>query len=989
MKKKNLISILLSILFFAVPLHLVMAQELRPKFKSKVVVVQFEEDIAIGEGAAKTNLAKFDHTGSKYGVYRIERVFPFLDYVEPTPRTAKNLSALRRTYYIRYGAQADPEQVSEELSLSSGVVYAEPVPVNRIHRSVVRADPNDTKYQEQTYLKHMRFPEAWDIIKSEDASDPIIIAIIDDGADWRHEDLLTNVWTNEDEIAGNGIDDDRNGFIDDIHGINLGNGDATNNDPSAPSVGNDHGTPVASVAGAVTDNAAGIAGAAWNAKLMHINTLCQVKEAGEVGEICGGYEGIVYAAVNGADVINTSWGFPTEDKELRMINQSLDFVTDSGALVVASAGNENINADTGLGYPQAHPRVLSVGATKKDSRERADFSTYGKTVGVFAPGVDIIAAAPDNKYNLETGTSFSAPLVAGVAALIKARFSEISPDSLREQLRLSSESMDAENPSYAGYLGRGYVNAEASLQPPKFPAVRVKRWSWKDDDGDHQIDPGDEVTINVTMVNYLVDAQQLMLELIEAKDYPHIMIGEAEQSVGLLRGGDSTEVTFRFTVSEDVPANRKAMFYVRIRDGAFTDVADALQFFGINRRMALLHTAFKALYLSTDGDNWTNKSGWDVNTVPTIEQMADWHGVLAFRGQVDGLDLRFNNLVGSLPPELGQASGLSSLTLSENFITGSIPPELGQLSDLEHLDLRANSLSGSIPPELAQLLNLGRLDLENNSLSGVIPSALGQLSNLETLNLAGNSLAGSIPSELAQLSNLETLDLGGNSLSETIPMALGQLSNLQELDLWNNSLTGLIPPSLGQLSDMEQLDLGSNSLSGPVPPELGQLSELTLLNLSQNSLTGRLPRSLLQLKKLLSLNFSGQELCAPEDEEFQAWLKGVSLVLGPTCGVSTAISKEDGSLPETFAILGNYPNPFQQTTRLMFDLPRESRIRVEVTDMIGRQVLTVPDHTVAAGWGKSVELSGRSLPAGFYLYRLIADSPSERSVQVGRFVRIR
>ena len=963
MKKKNLISILLFVLSFTVPLHLSVAQELRSKFKAQVVVVQFEEDTTIGEGAARTNLAKFDHTGARHGVYRIERVFPFLDYVEPTPRTAKNLFALRRTYYVHYGAQTDPEQVSEELSLSSGVVYAEPVPVNRIHRSVVRADPNDTKYQEQTYLKHMRFPEAWDIIKSEDASDPIIIAIIDDGADWRHEDLLANLWTNEDEIAGNGIDDDRNGFIDDIHGVNLGNGDAMNNDPSAPTTGNTHGTATSSVAGAVTNNSTGIAGAAWNAKLMHINAVCQVGE--EFGEICGGYEGIVYAAVNGADVINASWG-TFGDKRLRMINQSLDFATDHGALVVAAAGNHGINADTGLGYPQSHPRVLSVGATEKDSRKRAIFSQYGKTVDVFAPGVDILTASiSEDKYHVETGTSFSAPLVAGVAALIKARYPEISPDSLREQLRLSSESIDTENPSHAGYLGRGYVNAEASLQPPTLPAVRVKHWSWKDDDGDNQIDPGDEVTITATMINYLVDAQQLTLELIEAEDYPYIMMVEAKQSVGSLGGGDSTEVTFRFSVSEDVPPIRKPRFYVRIRDGAFTDVADAFQFFGINQRMSLLHAAFKALYLSTDGENWRDKSGWDINTVPTAEEIADWHGVITVRDQVDGLDLTLNNLKGSLPSELNQAQGLRILKLSGNPISGPIPPELGQLSDLEYLDLSESFISGSIPPELGQLSSLRSLDLWNTSLEGQIPPELGQLSDLEYLNLADNSLSGSIPPEL------------------------GQLLSLRSLDLWNTSLSGQIPPELGQLSNLESLVLGKNIFSGSIPPELGQLSELTLLDLSGNSLAGGLPRSFLQLKKLVSFDFSGKDLCAPEDDEFQAWLKSILVVVGSTCGVSTAISTEDKSLPESFAVLGNYPNPFRQTTHLMFDLPWQSHVRVEVTDIIGRHVLTVPGHTVAAGWGKSVELNGRSLPAGFYLYRLVAESPLGHSVQVGRFVRIK
>ncbi len=959
MRRNNSLLPFLLVVFFTAPVQLSVAQKLSPKFKSQVVVVQFEEGIVIENGTVKANLAQFDHTGTKYGVYKMERVFPFLDHVAPTPRTAQNLLALRRTYYVYYGAEADPGRVSKEFALNEGVVYAEPVLINRFYESITRTDPNDPKYQEQTYLKHMRLPEAWEIIKAEDASEPVVIAIVDDGADWQHEDLAKNVWTNEDEIANNGIDDDRNGVIDDVHGANFGDGNPMNNDPTAES-GNSHGTATSSVAGAVSNNATGIAGAAWNAKLMHINVFCQTKG------VCNGYEAIVYAAVSGADIINTSWGAFAGDREFRMIAQSLDFATDSGALVVAAAGNGNKNADAGLEYPGGHPRVLSVGATERDSRKRASFSEYGKTVGVFAPGVNIITATPENEYdNFRTGTSFSAPLVSGVAALVKARFPDISPDSLREQLRLSSENMDAQNPDYAGYLGRGFINAEASLRPPTFPAVRVKHWSWEDDDGDSQIDPGDEVTINATMVNYLADAQQLVIELMEAEPHPHITLVAAEQSVGVLRGGDSVKVKFRFSVSADVSPGHEARFYVRIRDGAFMDETDALQFFGINQRIDLLYTGFKALYLSTDGENWDNNSGWDISAVPTAEQMSHWHGVAAIRGQIDGLALRDNNLTGSIPPELGQARGISALAFTKNSITGSIPPELGQLLELTILDLGMNSLSGPIPPNL------------------------GKLSNLEYFDVLQNSLSGPIPSELGQLSKLKILDLGTNALSGPIPSDLGKLSKLVYLDLGNNSLSGPIPSELRQLPELLSLNLANNALIGTIPPELGQLSKLALLDLSGNSLTGRIPRSFLQLKNLLSFSFSGQDLCAPEDEEFQRWLQAIPLLDGPTCDVSTAISTEDGSLPETFMALGNYPNPFRQTTHLTFDLPWPSHVRVEVTDVIGRHVLTVPDHLVEAGWGKSVELDAGSLPAGFYLYRLTAKSNSEHAVQVGRVIRIR
>ena len=124
-------------------------------------------------------------------------------------------------------------RVSRDFSSEFGVVYAEPVLVFRRHGSVPLEEPNDPQYeQQQPYLELVNLPEAWDLVKAEDASEPIVIAIIDTGGDWDHEDLLANAWVNEDEIPDNGMDDDDNGFIDDVHGVNLNNGDDTDNDPT-------------------------------------------------------------------------------------------------------------------------------------------------------------------------------------------------------------------------------------------------------------------------------------------------------------------------------------------------------------------------------------------------------------------------------------------------------------------------------------------------------------------------------------------------------------------------------------------------------------------------------------------------------------------------------------------------------------------------------------------------------------------------------------
>ncbi len=847
-----------------------------PAYEPQVVVVQFDAGIVVGEGVSKAGLQVFDDLASTFGVHTIERMFPFLDHVEPTPETAQNLAALRRTYYVRYSADDDPRDVAKALMDVPGVTYAEPhgvpVPANRLTGSDVTVEPNDSLYSEQTYLRHIRLPEAWDIVKGEDMNPPVVIAITDFGGDWRHEDLLANVWTNADEIPDNGIDDDNNGFIDDVHGVNLGNRNDADNDPYNPR-GNPHGTHVAGIAGAVTDNGVGVAGAAWNARLMHISGL---------------YPGILYAAANGADVINASWFTSGVD---RTAVQALHLATDMGALVVAGAANDGRNLDDFVYYPPSHPRVLTVGATAKDSRRKAGFSNYGKGVDVFAPGVDIVTTAPEGEYALSVeGTSFASPLVSGVAALVKTRYPDISPDALREQIRLSSENMDAENPGHAGLLGRGYVHAEAALQPPVFPAIRVKRWSWTDSDGDKEITSGEEVTITATMVNYLTDARQLSIGLTAAESYSYIDITTAEQTVGRLASGDSTEVTFRFTVAPDAPPNRRVRFYTRIRDGAFVDEPDQFAF-GVNRGLDVVHAALRSFYVSTDGDNWNNNTNWDITTVPSLSELSRWHGVSVRLGWIDRLDLGANNLTGMLPAELGNLSGLRYLQFGDNALTGEIPRELG--------------------------------------------------------NLLG----------------LESLFLG------------------------NNTLTGEIPSELANLSQLQHLYLRSNALSGTIPDEFGNLPQLQNLNVSDNAFTGRLPRSLMQLTNLMFLHFGGQDLCAPADDAFQAWLGSIPSRSGPTCrGI---VSIEDESLPQALVLHGNYPNPFRHSTRLTMDLPWPARVTVEVMDVMGRRVLTVPSVDLAPGWQRGIDLSGASLSSGLYLYRVHASSPKGSVVQVGRFVRIR
>ena len=929
-----------------------------PEYRPGVVVVQFAPGIAIANKGAASGLEEFDRRAARYGVHMIERVYPFLDRVEPTPKTRRNLLALRRTYYVRYSAGAAPADVAQDLAAAAGVMYAEPVPVYRtqaLHSR--RVDPDDPRFGEQAELRLLRLPEAWDEVRGDQASPRVVIAVVDGGAEWNHEDLRANVWTNPGEVAGNGIDDDGNGFIDDVHGVNFANRDDADNDPTGLShlpENSLHGTAAAGFASAVTDNGVGIAGAAWNAEIMHIN-------AGDPfidGPITFGFEGILYAAANGADIINVSWsGLAATDEIIRLPDQALELATDMGALVVAAAGNGFVSNDLFRTYPARHPRVLSVGATEKETRRRAFFSNYGRLVNVFAPGVDVLTTGTRDGYVTVEGTSFSSPLAAGVAALVKTGFPDMTPDALREQIRLTSDNMDAENQAMAGQLGRGFVNALAAVQMPSVPAVRLQRWSWEDDDGDHMIASGDAVTVTASVVNHLSDARQLSVGLVPAEPYSFIDMTAAEASVGYLAGGDSAEVRLEFRVAADAPAHRQVRFFTRIRDGTFEDGADMLTL-GVNLSQELVHRSLSALYTATGGDNWTHNDNWDITRVPTETELATWAGVILLEGWLVELALPDNNLTGQLPPEIGNLPQLRRLDLNGNSLSGPIPPELGNLSQLRELGLSGNSLSGSVPPELGNLSQLRWLALFENSLTGVLPRSLMQLERLEVFYFFGDqelcaptdgefqTWLGGIPEvigpacEAVQFAD-KIADQSFARAQPITPLVLPEAT--RGVAPITYALTPALPAGLG-------FDPSSRKISGT---PTGVTTAPVRYTYTANDAAGSADSLLFSI-----------EVYSPVDAEHE-------------------------TLPESFVVRGNHPNPFRQSTRLEMDLPWPSRVTVEVFDMSGRRVLTPPAVELAAGWARSLELRGAALSSGLYLYRVYAASPEGSAVFTSRFVRIR
>jgi len=259
-------------------------------------------------------------------------------------------------------------------------------------------------------------PEAWDTT----VGNNVVVAVVDTGVDYSHEDLVGNIWTNPGEIPANGIDDDGNGYIDDLHGIDAYNADAD------PSDDHGHGTHVSGTIAGKGNNGIGIAGVCWQARIMGVKFL----SAGGYGYTSGAIECIRYAARMGARVMNNSWGGGGYSQAL---SDAIENANQSNSLFCAAAGNSGSDNDASPHYPSSYTNanIIAVAAsTRTDSL--ASFSCYGAaSVDLAAPGSSILSALPGNGYASWSGTSMATPHCSGVAALLLSRNPALSVTELK------------------------------------------------------------------------------------------------------------------------------------------------------------------------------------------------------------------------------------------------------------------------------------------------------------------------------------------------------------------------------------------------------------------------------------------------------------------------------------------------------------------------------------------------------------------------------
>ena len=584
---------------------------------------RYEDNVLVAK------LGTNDTIDSLLAIAGVESVKPVF-----STKSASN-SELAKWVNITLKPGADLKSSAVELVNNTKLASVHP---NYIRKLDIVASPDSLMSGEQTQWHHaaINTESAWQHLKSIGAeaggSPSIVVAVIDTGIDVDHPDLIDAHWVNTNEIAGNGIDDDGNGIIDDIHGANFlpspADGIVEDN--------HGHGTHVAGLVGA-KNNGSGIAGVAPNVQIM---TLKAGQSTGSLSSVDVA-EAIMYAAVNGADVINMSFGGAGESP----LEQDALAAAFSSSVLIASAGNDGLPNEgpckpkSVAFYPASYPYVLGAQASDEEGK-LTKWSNYDCTAlneieyELTVPGSNILSTVPGGNFASWDGTSMSAPIASGVAALIRTKF----PD--RETYR---------SRFIAGQLTtNANLDALASLTTFPAPAPRLVGFELLDssdiaagNDGDFLADAGETVQLAVKLRNYKGSASNLVLTVTAESSNgvadPYISFVDSTSSLGTLGAyvstdnginrADNLKVSsiddpIEFIVSPDAPNNHVVSLKFSLEANNALDATDSTTYMHSQYDSLTVQRGRTLPSILTDGFEITNDNLWIVDRPILVEENA-------------------------------------------------------------------------------------------------------------------------------------------------------------------------------------------------------------------------------------------------------------------------------------------------------------------------------------------------------------------------------
>jgi len=417
-------------------------------------------------GYIQIGLPSFDQIARDYNFTDIERMF----WVKNQDWRDDNGVYPMNIFRVTLNNDTFRNNALAALRKEPSVIFAEPEAI--MYQTYI---PDDPLFSQQYHHALIQSIEMWDL--DIDASE-VVVAICDSGVKWNHADFggsTGNIYINEAELpgmtinwangtvsGGDGIDNDGNGKVDDVIGWDFYGGTNQSYQAYSDSNGkNNHGTHVAGIVGAIGNNAIGLSGVAMNVKLL---VLRHAPNNSYTNSIYNAYEGIYYAADSGADIINCSWG--GSGSYSSTANTAVNYATNAGALVVVAAGNADSNIDIEQYWPACATNALTVGSSNQ-MELKSTFSNFGNAVDVMAPGSDIYStsyngsgSSATDAYVLMSGTSMASPVVAGLAAMVKAANPDLTPLQIKQAIIETCDIMLQNTTGrYTGLLGTGRVNA--------------------------------------------------------------------------------------------------------------------------------------------------------------------------------------------------------------------------------------------------------------------------------------------------------------------------------------------------------------------------------------------------------------------------------------------------------------------------------------------------------------------------------------------------
>ncbi len=462
-------------------------------------------------------------------------------------------SHLENIYKLQVSASGDIRKKINALRNLDFIEYAEP-----LYRNSLLYIPDDPQADSvnglQDYLAVIRAYEAWDVERSDTA---MIIGIIDTGVKFDHEDLDNVAFNYADPV--NGLDDDNDGYTDNYRGWDVSDND---NDPTADK--NGHGTLVTGVSSAKTDNGTGMAGAGFRSRFLPV----KIQESSS-GYLTNEYEGIIYAADHGCKIINLSWGVIEGYSAFAqdVINYA---VLEKDAVVIAAGGNKDWEYNY---YPASYDHVLSVGPVNVND-EKPFWGSYSYHIDLTAPAHQIFSTKNDGAYGRDSGTSYASPMVAGTAALIRARFPQMTALQVMEQLRVTSDDIYGvgNNMDYYGMLGHGRLNMHRALTDTVTPSVRIRNHVYKARYG-QWLFAGDTVMLSFEIVNYLRNAANLNVAISNPSGNVALLSPDniSIPSLGEMESFNNYENPIIFVINDGVQPGERLLFRFDMTADGYTD----------------------------------------------------------------------------------------------------------------------------------------------------------------------------------------------------------------------------------------------------------------------------------------------------------------------------------------------------------------------------------------------------------------------------------